>query len=277
MTTEPKGEKTARLAREFRNRIESGVWRDGETLPNSKDLAERFGASVYTVTQAIAPLAKEGLIENKPRAGRVVRSAQLNGSGRASRLGAHVVMVGGYAGTGKTEFGRILTRLTGWMHIDKDVITRPVVEAALEALGQPPNDRESETYLSKIRPREYEALMATAHDNTSVGVGAILTAPFLREYADPAWVARETSRFAADGVPITFVWLSCDAETMYTYLRGRGAARDNGKLGNWDGYLASIDLDFRPATDHVVIDNSAHAEPLQVQAQALLRRIAGAA
>ena len=36
---------------------------------------------------------------------------------------------------------------TGWPMLDKDTMTRPVVEAALEITGQPPNDRESETYL----------------------------------------------------------------------------------------------------------------------------------
>jgi hypothetical protein len=51
-----------------------------------------------------------------------------------------------------------LLRETGWPMIDKDSITRPVVEVALELAGMSPNDRESDTYVSRIRPREYEAL-----------------------------------------------------------------------------------------------------------------------
>jgi dephospho-CoA kinase len=73
-----------------------------------------------------------------------------------------VIFIGGYAGSGKTEFGRILARHTGWPILDKDTTTRPVVELALEVLGRPGYDRESADYLSRIRPREYEALIATA-------------------------------------------------------------------------------------------------------------------
>jgi hypothetical protein len=76
-----------------------------------------------------------------------------------------VLIIGGYAGSGKTELGRILARATGWPMLDKDTLTRPVVEAALEIAGQPLNDRESETYLNLIRPREYEATMGAAVEN----------------------------------------------------------------------------------------------------------------
>lgn len=64
------------------------------------------------------------------------------------------------------------------------------MEAALETLGQSPHDRESETYLRKVRPREYEALMAAATENVQCGNRAIVTAPFLREFSDVAWLTR---------------------------------------------------------------------------------------
>lgn len=271
MTDDERG-KTTRVTREFRTRIEAGVWRDGESLPATRALAQQFNVSIATVNEAMKTLATEGLVENRARSGRVVRSAHLVQV--PVRRRPHVVLVGGYAGTGKTEFGRIMTRLTGWMHIDKDTITRPVVEAALDALGQPTSDRESPIYMSHIRPREYEALIATAHDNVSCGAGAILTAPFLREYADQAWLTRELNRFDSEGARSTVVWVTCDVESMHTYLRGRGAARDNRKLEAWDDYLASIDLDFRPVVTHVVIDNSARAEPLKNQAERLVAQIA---
>jgi predicted kinase len=262
--------KTARLVREFRTRIEAGVWRDGQALPGTRELAEQTRVSVATVNEAMKALAAAGLVENRARVGRVVRSAHLPQA--TMRHTPHVLIVGGYAGTGKTEFGRIITRRTGWMHIDKDVITRPLTEVALQLLGQPTRDRESEVYLSQVRPREYEALMATAHDNVSCKAGAVITAPFLCEFADPAWLAREQSRFANEGATSTLVWVTCDTQTMHTYLRGRGAARDTHKLEHWDEYLASIDLDFRPPAEHVVIDNSASAEPLHIQAERLIQR-----
>lgn len=102
----------------------------------------------------------------------------------------HVILIGGYAGSGKTEMGRILARETGWPMLDKDTLTRPLVEAALEAHGHSPHDRESELYLTEIRPREYEALAVATAENVECGTSAIVTAPFIREFTDPAWLSR---------------------------------------------------------------------------------------
>lgn len=264
-----------RIARDIQNQIESGVLRDGEVMPSTRVLAERAGASVFTVNEAMKALAEMGLVENQSRSRRIVRSAHL--SPRKVEVAPRALLIGGYAGSGKTELGRILTRLTGWMVIDKDTITRPVVEVALEALGAESSDRESETYLSRVRPREYEALMSTAHENTSCGAGAVVTAPFLREFADSSWLARERAQFTDDGLPMTLVWVACDADTMLTYVRRRGAARDAHKLATWGEYIDGIDLDFRPAMDHHVIDNSATSEPLKTQAERLLATLAEAA
>lgn len=65
-----------------------------------------------------------------------------------------------------------------------------------------------------------------------------------------------------------------DADTMLTYVRRRGAARDAHKLATWDEYIDGIDLDFRPGVDHHVIDNSLTAEPLRRQAERLLAILA---
>lgn len=264
-----------RIARDIQNQIESGVLRDGEVMPSTRVLAERAGASVFTVNEAMKALAEMGLVENQSRSRRIVRSAHLAPS--RVEVAPRALLIGGYAGSGKTELGRILTRLTGWMIIDKDTTTRPVVEVALEALGRESSDRESETYLSKVRPREYEALMSTAHENTACGAGAVITAPFLREFADSSWLTRERAQFTDDGLPMTVVWVACDADTMLTYVRRRGAARDAHKLATWDAYVDGIDLNFRPAVEHHVIDNSLTAEPLRDQAERLLATLAEAA
>lgn len=260
-----------RIARDFRTQIEAGLLHDGESLPSTRALAAQWGVSIFTINQAMKVLADEGLIENQSRSRRIVRSGKVE-SGQVRRLRPHTVLIGGFAGSGKTELGRILARLTGWTMIDKDTITRPIVEFALEALGQPAFDRESDLYHSQIRPREYETLMATAHENTSCGSGAIVTAPFLKEFTDPSWLEREQSLFADENAPLTLVWVHCDPETMRTYLRRRGAARDTVKLSDWPAYLDSIELEMRPITDHVLINNSATAEPLKSQAERLVRQ-----
>jgi DNA-binding transcriptional regulator YhcF (GntR family) len=261
------------VARNLRNDIAAGVLRDGQPLPTTRELAEQWGVSVFTISEAMKLLTKEGLIVSKPRAGRVVNAPDQARQNDIRTSTPHVVLIGGYAGSGKTELGRILARETGWPILDKDTLTRPVVEVALEVLGCSPHDRESATYLDVIRPREYEALMSAMTENVRCGNSAIVTAPFIRELHDTAWINRVTATCQDMNATLSIVWVHCDATTMHTYLRHRGAARDATKLENWNAYLGTIDLTFRPPTPHTVIDNSASVTPLQTQAMKLLASI----
>lgn len=210
---------------------------------------------------------------SRSRSKRVVHNP---GQARGSELRPQkprVVLVGGCAGSGKTELGRILARETGWPILDKDTLTRPVVEAALEVHGVSPHDRESKTYVNLVRPREYEALLAATSENVQCGTSAIVTAPFIREFNDGAWIGRTEALFASMDAVTTLVWVYCDADTMHTYIRHRGAARDAAKLADWPAYLNVINVDFRPATPHLVINNSASSTPLQDQAKELLKAV----
>ncbi|MEN3614445.1 GntR family transcriptional regulator [Plantactinospora sp. ZYX-F-223] len=265
------------VARNLRNDIEAGVLRNGDVLPSTRELAERWGVSVFTISEAMKLLADEGLIISKSRSKRIVNAPDQARSNEIRLRTPRVILIGGYAGSGKTELGRILARETGWPMLDKDTLTRPVVEAALEVLGQSPNDRESADYLTKIRPREYEALAAATNENVACGNSAIVTAPFIREFNDTAWVDRTRASHAALNAETTLVWVYCDADTMHTYIRHRGAARDAAKLADWPHYLGQIDVTFRPAAPHALVDNCASGVPLQNQARELLTTILGGA
>ena len=261
------------VARNIRNDIDAGVLRDGDVLPSTRELCERWGVSVFTISEAMKLLAEEGLVVSKSRSKRVVHAPDQARRNEVRLREPHVILIGGYAGCGKTELGRIIARETGWSILDKDTFTRPVVEVALEAFGQSPHDRESDTYTSLIRPREYEALIAATSENVECGNSVIATAPFIREFNDPAWISRTQAVYASVNAIITLVWVYCDIDTMHTYLRHRGAARDAAKLADWPGYLASIDANFRPAAPYVLIDNSASSRPLQSQAKELLKAV----
>jgi DNA-binding transcriptional regulator YhcF (GntR family) len=263
------------VARNIRNQIAAGVMRDGQSLPSTRELAQQWGVSVFTINEAMQVLASEGLIVSKPRAGRIVHAPDQAHRNEVRTTTPNVLLIGGYAGSGKTELGRILARETGWPVLDKDTLTRPVVEAALELLGCSPHDRESESYLSSIRPREYEALIDAMTENVQCGNSAIVTAPFIREFRDTAWLDRVKARCVDMNAKLSVVWIYCDADTMHTYVRHRGAARDASKLDNWSAYLASIDVSFRPTVPHLVVDNSASGAPLQIQARELLSAITG--
>jgi predicted kinase len=257
------------IAQAIRNDIEAGKLVHGSQLPSTRTLAETWGTSVATISRAMSMLGDEGLVLNKARSSRIVNHPPQPLIERESPR-PEVVLIGGYAGSGKTELGRILARRTRWAILDKDTTTRAVVEAALEQLGHSPHDRESETYLSLIRPAEYEALMATVMENVACGNSVIVTAPFIRELSDQAWCERTCASIRALGAELHVVWVRCDADSMRTYIRHRGAARDAAKLADWNGYLSSIALDFTPATKHYVIDNSVGARPLQQQAIELM-------
>lgn len=262
------------IARNIRNEIEAGVLRDRQVLPSTRDLAAQWNVSVFTISEAMKVLMEEGLVESQSRSRRVVRApAQPVPQSEYRTAAPHVIFIGGFAGSGKTELGRILARQTGWPMLDKDTLTRPVVEAALEVLGMSPNDRESDTYLDLVRPREYEALLAATDENVECGNSAIVTAPFLREFGDAAWISRTSARLSKYRARVTLVWVFCDEPTMQAYIRHRGAARDSAKLADWNGYIGRIGLDFRPVAPYETIDNSASSSPLQEQSQELLKAI----
>lgn len=264
------------VARNIRNDVAAGVLRDGQPLPTTRELAQQWGVSVFTITEAMKLLAEEGVIVSKPRVGRVVNAPDQARRHNIRTSTPQVILIGGYAGSGKTELGRILARESGWPILDKDTLTRPVVEAALVVVGCSPHDRESEIYLHTIRPREYEALAGAMEENIQCGISSIVTAPFIQELNDKAWIEKIQARCQDMNAQLSIVWMHCDVDTMHTYIRRRGAARDAAKLDDWDGYLNTIDLSFRPPVPHAVIDNSASGAPLQVQARQLLTSIVGA-
>lgn len=263
------------VARNIRNQIAAGVLRDGQALPSTRELAQQWDVSVFTISEAMQDLIDEGVVVSKARAGRFVHAPDQAYRSEVRTAAPRVLLIGGYAGSGKTELGRIIARETGWSMLDKDTLTRPVVEAALELLGLSPHDRESESYLSDVRPREYEALMNAMTENVQCGNSAIVTAPFIKEFKDLAWLNRIQASCDDMKAIMSVVWVYCDASTMNTYIRHRGAARDASKLENWAKYLDVIDVQFRPPVPHAVIDNSASGVPLQVQARKLVADITG--
>ncbi|MGH3568097.1 MAG: helix-turn-helix domain-containing protein [Pseudonocardia sp.] len=186
-----------------------------------------------------------------------------------------LVLVGGYAGSGKSEFARFLSTVTGWAFLDKDTISRPLVESLLRCAGRCSADRESEVYLEQIRPQEYRSLMNSAFEQLSCGLSTVAAAPFLREFIDPSWLGRLNNRCEASGVELVVVWVSCDLESMHDYLRYRGASRDSWKLDNWADYSADVNVDFRPAAArYYVVDNNLNATVgIADQARALALRV----
>ncbi|MEV3875048.1 AAA family ATPase [Streptomyces sp. NPDC049906] len=166
-----------------------------------------------------------------------------------------LVLVGGYAGSGKSEFARFLSRLTGWPVLDKDPLTRPLAERLLIALGSDLDDRHSDLYRGQVRPLEYQCLLEAAYANVDCAISTVVTAPFVAELTDERWLQRLVNRCEARGVSVSPIWIHCDIETMHEYMGFRSAARDSWKLRHWEEYVSTLDTGLRPVVPHLVVDN----------------------
>lgn len=176
-------------------------------------------------------------------------------AGAADEARPTLLLVCGYAGSGKSEFARFVSRMTGWPVLDKDPLARPLVERLLAAAGCEPDDRHSVFYREQVRPQEYACLMAAADACAEAGASAVLSAPFVAEVTDPGWLERLAERCAAHGTDVSVAWVHSDPETMHEHITFRAAARDRWKLGHWDAYAAGLDPDLRPAGPHLLVDN----------------------
>lgn len=96
-------------------------------------------------------------------------------------------------------------------------------------------------------------------ENLRCGVSTVVTAPFVREFADAQWVERVRNWCAAYRAKFSVVWMNCDEESMRDYIVFRGAARDSWKITNWHDYLNTIDPGFTPPFDHHSVDNRLNA------------------
>lgn len=185
-----------------------------------------------------------------------------------------MVLVSGFAGSGKTETGKLLAGATGWALIDKDTITRALVEGMLSGIGADPNDRHTQKYLDKVRPLEYECLLRAGIENLECGCSVILSAPFLQEVVDSGWISRLRRRCTHLDTKVEVVWVDSDVPSMKERLIARGAERDAWKIANWDLYLAGIDLTTAPHGQYFRIDNRIASElPLATQVVVLSRSL----
>lgn len=222
----------------------------------------------------------DGTQDRDPTAGDTLKDRVVNAwRGRALTEGLHkpvLVLVGGYAGSGKTEFARFLGDVSGWAFLDKDSLTRRLVERLLTSMGGDANDRHTDLYLNEIRPLEYKCLMDTANDNIDCGISTILAAPFITELNDEAWLNRLTNRCKAKGVEVAAVWVRCDVDSMREYIEFRDAPRDTWKLTHWDEYVQGLNTEASPPGVHLTIDNRQGAAiSIADQTREALRKILG--
>ncbi len=164
----------------------------------------------------------------------------------------------GGAGSGKSTLSRHLSSLTGAAYLDKDTLAGPLVKIALEAFGQDPSDRESNSlYLERVMPAEYETLFATAASNLHLGHSVVLDAPFVAYLGEPDFLRRVTENAAWPAARIRVIHVRTSPDVVRQRLIDRGSERDRVKLAEWDTYWERFGaLECRWVDgEHVVVTN----------------------
>lgn len=118
------------------------------------------------------------------------------------------MLVAGHTGSGKTMLTNRLGREMRWVPLDNDEITESLVSIALEALGQPADDRTSQVYREKVLPAKYDTLWRIAHHIAESGHVAVIAAPFVTQLSDPKQVEQIEAECAKRSIRLAGVWLT---------------------------------------------------------------------
>ena len=182
----------------------------------------------------------------------------------------------GHAGTGKTSLAKRLfaplVRATGepFCLLDKDTLYGGYSAAAMGALTQDPNDRDSPLFLQHLRDPEYRGLIDTARENLELGVSVLVVGPLSREVRerklfDRGWLG------VGPQVALTVVWVHTSEETAHARIVARGHPIDAYKLAHWDEYRQRRFMPSGEQLDGLLLfDNTT---PTEADYDALLQRL----
>ena len=159
------------------------------------------------------------------------------------------VLVSGAPGSGKSTAGALIARRLGAALLDLDTATASLTAVIAELHGR--HDLDDPELARVTRTARYEAIIALAEANLTIGVSAVMVAPFSLERRDPAtWIALER-RLGQVGARTRLVWLRISADEVARRVGLRGLDRDLSKRrGDWS---AGLDLD-PPLVPHIEVD-----------------------
>jgi predicted kinase len=150
-----------------------------------------------------------------------------------------LILIAGGPCAGKTSLGRALAaQFESGLLLDTDVVSGAWVDGMLAQLHGGEINRERSVYLEKLRPLEYQSLLAIALDNLALGKTVFVVAPFGPELSDSGWVRRLKASVDELGGRLRAIWIEIDAGTAKERIAARNEARDAGKLARWNEFIA---------------------------------------
>ena len=158
----------------------------------------------------------------------------------------------GSPGSGKSTYGKALSRKRRAMLLDIDASTERLVRLAMAESGHNPDDRDSDYFKRTFRVPIYDTLFDIAGENLS-WMDAVIVGPFTREIHNPQWPAELENML---GSPVEIHYVYCGPEIRKQRLTRRADPRDVMKLRDWDRHIIYYGDERPPEFPHVFVDTS---------------------
>lgn len=154
------------------------------------------------------------------------------------KLKTKFIIISGFAGSGKTTIGKELSRVLGYMYVDKDTLTTRYTDYVLIEKGSNSGDRESDLYVNQIREIGYKTAFDLCMENLELGNDVILSIPFIQEIKDYQKFEKlvDIQKFRNLAIDLKIVWIKHNIDLEHIRIEKRGEERDKYKLEHWEEY-----------------------------------------
>lgn len=159
-----------------------------------------------------------------------------------------IVLLGPPA-SGKTALAHALAPRIGALVLNSDDLTQPLFG----------DDRNSAEYVA-WRPKLYDALYVLAETNLRLGWSAIVDGPHAALLSSEGWLAKLRGIAERSTAKLAFVRCDCDPDIRRTRMQARGERRDEAKLANWSGHVATQPDWHGFRAPHLIVDTGVAIE-----------------